>query len=140
VVRDVLRPRRPGVVEQRVEPLVVLVGPGAQVVGPVEDQAQPDRVEDPAQGGGVPQAQPAVAEHRAGRRVHLHPAESGGLEPLEHRRGRPPPGRHVQAQARIKLLPARLRAGVRAGRRHAVLRVIHDRNVPIPCKPPVSAV
>ena len=89
VVGDELGARRLGVVEQAAERAVVLDRAGAQIVRRVQQQPQAGPVERRPEGAGVAQARAALAEHRARRRVDLHPGEARGLVGGE-RRGRGP--------------------------------------------------
>jgi hypothetical protein len=99
VVGDELGARLGGVVEQPVERLVGLAGARAEVVGRVEQQAQPGRVERAAQGAGVAARAPAVGEHRRRRRVDLHPGEAGVLVGGEQLRRGPGVAVDVEAEA-----------------------------------------
>jgi hypothetical protein len=71
--------------------------PGAQVVGRVENQPQAGAVELGPQRAGVAQRVATLGEHRARRRVDLHPREPGG--PLGGERGGGGPGVAVDVEA-----------------------------------------
>ena len=104
---------RRGVLEQAVQRAVVLRRSGAEIVGAVQHQLQAaGRERGPQRGGMLACGIAAVAKDAAGRSVHLHPTEACRLEALEHRRGGPPLGGHVDAQAGGDPLPA----GVVGGR------------------------
>jgi hypothetical protein len=120
VVGDELGAGLVGVAEQAADGAVAGQGAGAEVVGPVDEQAQPARVERGAQGARVAAALLPVGEDRRGRRVDLDPGEPGGLDGLQRRRGGPVVAVDVEAEALVD------GAGLHLQR----VLIVHGRSVP----------